>query len=377
MKILYWTSLFVPDLGGIQVLAANSLPRLAERGYEILVIASHGRMEQPDVADFRGIPVRRFHFWSALMSKDLPRISEIKSQILELKEAFRPEVIHINFSGYTAFFQVATAKQLPIPTVLALHGGVAGSKVESGTTLEKLFNLVDWVTAISDWTLANAREVVPGIIQRSSVIRGCPADWPLGTEPSSLGGPCVLGIGRLQREKGFDLLIEAFGMIVGQFPQLSLRIIGDGPERPALERQASQLGLQGRVEFPGSMPNGELPRYISQASLVAVPSRYVEPFGLVAVEAARMGKAVVAANTGGLAEIVVNNETGLLVEPDNARALAEAIAALLSKPEEAERMGLAGRARAEKEFSLNRYVAAYDKLYQQLAAGKRAASRKQ
>jgi glycogen(starch) synthase len=283
-----------------------------------------------------------------------------------LKHDFEPDVIHINFSGYTAFFQVATAANYPTPTVIALHSDLTGLKVGPGTTMGKLFRLADRVTGISRATLASACQMIPGIAGRSSVIHGCIGEGNPAPTPLPFKQPCILGIGRLAREKGFDLLIEAFSFIAARYPNLALKIIGDGSERPVLEKQAIELGLKARVEFAGSIPNEVIPEYINRACLVVVPSRYQEPFGLVAVEAARMARPVVAANVGGLAEIVVDRETGLLVEMDNSRALADAIVFLVSQPERAEEMGRAGRVRVEREFSLLKYVDAYDSLYRQM-----------
>jgi glycosyltransferase involved in cell wall biosynthesis len=184
----------------------------------------------------------------------------------------------------------------------------------------------------------------------------------------SFNPACILGIGRLTHEKGFDILLVAISLIVDRYPKLTLKIIGDGPERASLEQQAVKLGLIDKVEWLGSISNDDIPKYINAACLVVVPSRYQEPFGIVAVEAALMARPVVAANVGGLAEIVVNNETGCLVEMKNSQAFANAIGALLSQPEKVERMGLAGRLRVQNEFSLAKYVDAYDILYRQMAA---------
>ena len=185
--------------------------------------------------------------------------------------------------------------------------------------------------------------------------------------PLSFNPACILGIGRLTYEKGFDLLLDAISLIVDRYPYLSIKIIGDGPERASLEQQTIKLRLIDKVELMGNISNDDIPKYINAACLVVVPSRYQEPFGIVAVEAALMARPVVAANVGGLAEIVVNNETGLLVEMENSRAFADAIVAILAQPEKTIRMGLAGRLRVQKEFNLAKYVDAYDMLYQQMA----------
>jgi glycogen(starch) synthase len=105
---------------------------------------------------------------------------------------------------------------------------------------------------------------------------------------------------------------------------------------------------------------------MKSATIVVMPSRWEEAFGLVALEAALMGRPVVATRVGGLPEVVVDRETGLIVQKDDSEALADAIASLLDQPQQAMAMGNAGRLRAQQIFSLQRYVDAYDALYRTL-----------
>ncbi len=366
MKILYWTPQFWPDIGGIQILAMRTLPPLMSRGYQFLVVTSHGASDQPDKMEYLGIPVQRFAFWSALTKNNIPLILKIQKQVAELISTFKPDLIHINFSGYTAFFQIATARDFPTPTLISLHSDLKGIRMEPDTTAGKLFQLANWVTAISKSTLESARQTIPGITGRSSVIYGCAEENNLEPAPLSFNPACVIGIGRLTHEKGFDILLDALSFIVDRYPKLSIKIIGDGPERASLEQQSSKLKLIDKVEWMGMIPNDKIPKYINAACLVVVPSRYQEPFGIVAVEAALLARPVVATNVSGLAEIVVNNETGYLVEMGNPRAFADAIMAILAQPEKSELMGLAGRLRVKREFSLEKYVDSYDGLYQQM-----------
>ncbi len=106
---------------------------------------------------------------------------------------------------------------------------------------------------------------------------------------------------------------------------------------------------------------------MNSATLVVMPSRCDEPFGLVAVEAALMARPVVASCVGGLAEVVADGETGLLVDKEDPAALARAVAHLLEDPGTAERMGQAARRRAQELFGLDGVVDAYAGLYRRLA----------
>jgi glycogen(starch) synthase len=182
--------------------------------------------------------------------------------------------------------------------------------------------------------------------------------------------PRILCLGRHVRDKGFDVALDAFARIADRFPESRLTIAGDGPERAALQRQASELGIAGRVDFPGRVP--EVHPYFEAATLVVMPSRWEETFGLVALEAALMGRAVVATRVGALPEVVQDEVTGMVVESEDSAGLALAIASLLERPAVVRRMGRAARERALEAFSLPRCIDRYEELYRRLASGEMA-----
>ena len=163
-------------------------------------------------------------------------------------------------------------------------------------------------------------------------------------------------------DKGVDLALSAFASVSGRFPDARLTLAGDGQDRVKLEKQAVQLGISDMVEFLGWVDNGEVPSLMNTSTVVLVPSR-IEAFGLVALEAALMARPVVASDAGGLPEVVVNGETGLIFEKDDKDGFAKAITFLLENPEEASRMGQRARHRALETFRWDRYVDAYDALY--------------
>jgi glycogen(starch) synthase len=128
------------------------------------------------------------------------------------------------------------------------------------------------------------------------------------------------------------------------------------------------------VDFLGWVHPDRVLALMNDSTMVLMPSRVPEGFGLVALQAAQMNRPVVASGVGGVMEVVVHEETGLLVEPADEGALAGAIIALLGDPARAERLGRAGRRRAETELGWERHVDAYDALLRRLAAGDRATS---
>lgn len=152
----------------------------------------------------------------------------------------------------------------------------------------------------------------------------CPMPIFLGSsglfQAPPIDGP-ILGVGRLEPEKGFDLLIEA----VSNLPlrdRPPVVILGEGTERQALTQQAISCGV--RLSLPGSVPPIEVEDWYHRARFVVVPSRR-EGFGLVAAEAAACGRAVIASNVGAMRSIIKHGESGLLVEPGDAQELCEAL----------------------------------------------------
>ncbi len=178
--------------------------------------------------------------------------------------------------------------------------------------------------------------------------------------------PLVAFAGRLVPEKGVDLLLEAFARVVGEHSGARLLIAGDGPERAKLALMAEQLGIASRVTFFGHLAKQEMESRFVQAWVQVVPSRWAEPFGLVAVEAMMRGTAVVASTGGGLVDIIQDGVTGFLVPANDPRALAESLSKLLRDRTRAEVMGKAGRERAKTNFNLARQCEQILSLYQQM-----------
>ena len=183
---------------------------------------------------------------------------------------------------------------------------------------------------------------------------------------SSCPSPSRTGwIGRLDRVKGFDLALKAIASIVTRFPTLRLTIAGDGPEHLELEQQINELGLQAVVDMVGWVHPDKVRSLIDTVTLVVIPSRS-EGLPQVSIEAGLMGRPVVATGVGGLPEIIVHGRTGLLVEPENSPALAEAIGYLLDHEQESIQMGSAARTHVQGMFRLEPLVDSYDTLYQKL-----------
>ena len=140
-------------------------------------------------------------------------------------------------------------------------------------------------------------------------------------------------VGRLVSDKGADLLLEALALLDTK-PRLT--IAGDGPERARLEKQAADLQLQSQIEFVGNQTSEQLAKILNAHQILVVPSRWREPFGIVALEGIACGCVVVGSAEGGLAEAI--GPCGITFPNGNVRALADALARLLNDPAECDRL---------------------------------------
>ncbi len=365
MRVLFWSDLFWPYIGGAEIVAAQLLPALTERGYDFLVVTSHGYFELPDEARYRGIPVYRFPFRMALATGNIDQVAETRKRVTALKRTFAPELIHINGLGPSLLFHLGVADSHPAPVLVTLHSARPKTAAGRDTLFSHILAGADWVTCVSSSALRETRQLAPAISAYSSLIHNALEKPPLSPESLPIGSPRLLCLGRLVPNKGFDVALAALPLIVDRVPDVRLVIAGDGPERPALEQQAAELGLSEVAIFIGSVAPAMVPELINAATVVVMPSRR-EGFGLVALEAALMARPVVASRVGGLPEVVVDQQTGLLVEQDDRGGLAAAISFLLEHPGVAARMGQAARQRAQEMFGFERFVNAFDALYQRL-----------
>ena len=182
-----------------------------------------------------------------------------------------------------------------------------------------------------------------------------------GENPGSResGNPAlrVVFIGRLSPEKGVDVLLRAWALLQApggpgaaeprRGPAPTCEIVGDGPERAALEALAGELGVADSVRFAGALPRDEALGALASASLLVFPSLWYETFGLTILEAASQGVPAVVTDIGGQSSLVRDGVTGRHVPPGDPAALAEALRGLLADPAALRRMGAAARAAFE------------------------------
>jgi glycosyltransferase involved in cell wall biosynthesis len=169
-------------------------------------------------------------------------------------------------------------------------------------------------------------------------------------------------IGRINRSKGLDVLLRALAATQSAWDDLW--VVGDGWYRERCERLSTRLGIARRVEFLGWRQQKEIVQVIRASRLVALPSRWPEPFGIVGIEAMAQSRPVVASNVGGIPDWLDDGETGLLVPAGDPSALATAIASVLDDEEWAGQLGTAAWRRVGR-FSVAAHLEKLDRTYEQ------------
>lgn len=172
-------------------------------------------------------------------------------------------------------------------------------------------------------------------------------------ESRAASGKDVLFIGRLSQVKGMAVLIDAFARVAPQHPDAQLALVGDGPERAALERQVEALGLAARVRFLGFVSQQRVAEELARSDVLVLPS-FAEGLPVVLMEAGAAGMPVITTRIAGIPELVEDGVTGFVVPPGDMLSLAERLDQLLGDPDCRARMGAAARARVEEDFAIGK-----------------------
>jgi len=177
--------------------------------------------------------------------------------------------------------------------------------------------------------------------------------------------PVIVSVARLAPNRGHELLLSGFRLLLGRIADARLLLVGKGENRPRLEHLVAELGLAERVVFTGYRDR-DLPAVLASADCFALMAAGSDDSCRAALEAMAAGLPVVARRVGALPETVVHGETGLLVDADTPTGVAAALAEVLADTERGRAMGLAGRRRAEEVFSPERSVETVERVYRSL-----------
>jgi glycogen(starch) synthase len=339
-------------VGGIAAHVEGLACALQRSGHEVVVCSlHHARVADDSVVD--GVRVLRADPALPWVPDDslVGRMASANHQLVQLAAQlgeWRPDVVHAH--DWLVAWAGDTLKTLfDVPLVATIHAterGRHGGHVPPGLPGE--INSVEW------WLTYQAREVIAcSRFMVREVIQGfeLPAEkvhlvpngvdvgrWATAAAPTPVAGePLVIAWGRIQYEKGFQVLARAIGELRHRVPGIRCVIAGRGTYLPELQTQIDMEGVSDLVQLAGFVPDDDLRALLQRAGCVVIPSLY-EPFGIVALEGMAAGAPTIVARTGGLAEIVDGTDAGVLFEPGNHHELADRIAAVLADPDGAERL---------------------------------------
>ena len=365
MKILIPTADYPPIIGGISSVALNLSRELTRLGHTVTVVAPRigdttesDRAEPAEVVRFPGYAFRATRLLS-LFATAWPRVADA-DLILGINASYggiigllarrrygRPYVAF----GYAYEFLKFQHRAMPAAVLRRMYAGARLIVAISAFTRENLIAFgapAEKVEIIRpgapDARLHSGEELAA--FKRRYTLEGCRV---------------ILGVGRFVPRKGHLTLLRAMPRILESIPDALLVLVGKGSCFYEAVAEANALGIREHVLFPGLLSEDDMAQMYQSCEVFALPTGddgrgHVEGFGLVFVEANAYGKPVVAGRSGGVADAVIDGETGLIVEPEQPEVLAGAILSLLRDPARAQAMGANGRRRVETELNWQRFT---------------------
>ena len=267
--------------------------------------------------------------------------------------------IHAHFAGMGARTAFWIAKFFPITFSFTAHANDIFAPREFEIGLDKLVGAAGVIITETDYAEKFLRELFPERADRIHRVYNGLNLAEFGRATFSSDPPSIIAIGRLIVKKGFANLIRACALLVERGRSFQCEIFGEGPLEKQLRGQIAELTLEEFVQLPGSKPQHELRERLARASVFVMPS-VPEPEGgmdnlpTVIMEAMATGLPIVSTRIGGIPEMVVENETGFLVEPEDAVALAGAIEKITDDRSLGRKLGQAGYERAQELFSIEK-----------------------
>lgn len=323
--------------GGVQQTIAPYCDALLAAGNEVQAVLYR---KSPMIGDIRSLGVEPDLVAFPCQNRIMTRLTQF--MLRRKLDAFRPDII-IGFAGrgYPEARR-AMGRSIPIITRVASLKKKAISKLIGADGF--LVTSAQMKTLLETYgvTPGNVR-IVPNFLRRPLAI----------IERKTMRLPPTIGsMGRLMDDKGFDILLKALSVLKEQGVDFRARIGGDGEDMAALRQQVRELKLEGLVEFPGWIGNGQKAEFLNALDIFVCPSRY-EPFGIVMLEAMEAGLPLVASETTGSIEIIEDGRTGIRVPNMDHLAMAEALKRLIDNPQEAQRMAKAAARQLKERFHIS------------------------
>lgn len=376
LSVLMVIGSYLPYIGGTERQLAALAAELRERRFRVEVMTGRHDPAWPLREDLNGILVHRLSYPHIRFLGALGLL--LRAGFFLLTEGRRFQVFHVHAVNSLAVLTTLIGKLLGKAVVLKAVGsweldeGVLNPVRRRRFVYRQLLGILGqadaWVAvsarlhkAMSDAGLPNARLVI--IPNGVDTERFMSLQEGQGHSFSMTTAPQVIFVGRLVKEKGLSVLLEAWSLVVQQRKTAVLHVVGGGPLEEELKMTAERLGILSSVRFHGYQ-HAVLP--FLQAAHLFVLSSYVEGLSNTLLEAMAVGLPVVATRISGSEDIVTTGKNGLLVPPGDAKALAAAIIQVVDDPVQAAAMGRHARQFVEQHCGLRRITDDYMQLYQRI-----------
>lgn len=361
MNILIVSHLYYPTVGGVQVAVSNLIKQYLKKGHRVELITTRWPKTLTKTEYVDGVKVTRLPF----RLPSLNPVSLVKFSIQAfmclwnmyfLARRAKFDIINLHYVSENALYALMLSYFMHIPLVTNIHG----SDIQL-FALRGKFNkwVVKQCLKRSDQVIANSNALLEVTLKlfgskniKNPVVIGNGVDLlkiDQSNNPYSSLAPFILGIGRLEYFKGFDVLVKAFAAVKKRFPAVRLIIVGEGSEMGKLEVLRQDLALYDSVSFYGRLEHKDVLKMLDACEFLVMPSRR-EAFGIVIIEAMATGKAVIATNVGGIPELVTNGKNGILVQPDDPNSIACAIATLIQDDQLSKKLGKFGMKNVKENF---------------------------
>lgn len=283
----------------------------------------------------------------------------------------RPDIVNYHYGDFGGVYYLLLRRLFGYRLVVSVHGGDV-LRPSSGLhqwSVRRLLGGADRVVCVSAGVMAAATSLAPGSAHRTTQIpNGVDVGFWGALAGPRMGGrqdaaPTIVAVGALRPVKGHDLLIRALPAVAADHPEVSLRILGEGPSRDSLRRLAAELGVDDRLRLEGAQPPEEVRAALAEARAFVLPSRS-EGMPLALLEAMAARVPVVATRVGAVPELVEDGVTGLLVEPEDVAGLGRALSLLLGDARVRARL-TGGSAGAAAAYSWENTISRYESLYRE------------
>lgn len=362
-------------IGGLGRHVHHLATALAEAGHEVVVLSRRPSGTDPSTHPSKdeiaeGVRIvaaaedpHEFDFGTDMMAWTLAMGHSMVRAGLALRtkrdRPWQPDVVHAH-DWLVAHPAVALAEYFDVPLVSTIHATEAGrhSGWVSGSISRQVHAVESWLVHESDSLITCSASMSdeitelfgPGLAETRVIRNGIDAArWPFATRCPRTGPAQLLYLGRLEYEKGIHDAIAALPRIRRTHPGTTLTIAGTGTQQQWLVEQARKHKVLKAATFVGHLNHEQLVSLLHTADAAVLPSHY-EPFGIVALEAAATGIPLVTSNVGGLAEAVINGQTGVSYPPRDIAGLAAAVRVVLDDPEAAQQRAIAARERLTSDF---------------------------